>query len=116
LEYNQFIILAVDERPAGASGCSIDGSVRFLKGLQHSVGIDFFNRRLVAFFDGSSIRMHPVTELKNLFEAGILSPDSVTFNNALATKEDWTKSWKISAKESWLSRFLPKPAGAPHPL
>lgn len=114
LEYGLFILLAVDERSAGASGCSIDGSVRFLKELQRKIGIDFFNRQFVGFIDGTKVRLHASTELKSLFESGILSPDSVTFDNALVTKADWEKNWRVRAKESWLSRFLPKPAGL-HP-
>jgi len=31
LEFNRFVILSVDESSAGASGCSIDGSVRVLR-------------------------------------------------------------------------------------
>jgi hypothetical protein len=111
LDYGQFIILAVDERTAGASGCSIDGSVRLLKDLQGRLGIDFFNRRQVAFLEGTVIRMYALAELKSLFESGILSPDSVTFNNALTTKADWEKHWQVAARDSWLSRYLPKPAG-----
>ncbi len=49
IEYHQFVILAVDESSAGASGCSIDGSVRVLKELGNHLSIDFFDRSLVAF-------------------------------------------------------------------
>lgn len=111
MAYSQFILLAVDERAAGASGCSIDGSVRLLKDLQQRLAVDFFNRRMVAFLEGSSIRMHPVAELKRLFESGILSPGSLTFNNALTTKAEWETHWQVAAKDSWLSRYLPKAAG-----
>lgn len=111
LDYNCFIILAVDERAAGASGCSIDGSVRLLKEMQKSLGLDFFNRQWVAFMEGTSIRLHPIMQLKKLFESGILSADSMTFNNALTTKADWERAWQVAAKNSWVSRYLPKPAG-----
>jgi len=111
MEYNQFIILAVDERQAGASGCSIDGTVRLLKSMQERLGIDFFNRQQVAFADGESVRLYRMSELKTLFEKGILTADSVTFNNALTTKADWEQGWRVPARDSWLSRHLPKAAG-----
>ena len=38
LRYDQFIFGAVDERAAGASGCSIDALVRRMKGLQAELG------------------------------------------------------------------------------
>lgn len=111
IAYNHFIILAVDERQAGASGCSIDGSVRLLKSLQERLGVDFFNRQRVAIVDGDTIRLHGTGDLKTLFESGILTPDSITFNNALSTKADWERTWRVPARESWLSRYLPKAAG-----
>ena len=42
--HNLFLVLAVDESHHGASGCSIDKSVAFMKQLQQQLGIDFFNR------------------------------------------------------------------------
>ena len=111
IEYSQFIVLAVDERQAGASGCSIDGTVRVLKTMQERLGLDFFNRHQVAFVDGDAVRLYGMNELKSFFERGILKADSVTFNNALTTKADWEQAWRVSAKDSWLSRFLPKAAG-----
>src|SRR3954471_24158585 len=42
--YNLFVVIAVDEQVHGASGCSIDGSVRYLHGLQHDLNLDFFDR------------------------------------------------------------------------
>ena len=111
IELNQFIVLAVDERQAGASGCSIDGTVRLLKSMQERLGLDFFNRQQVAFADGKSVRLYPLSELKTLFETGILTADSVTFNNALTTKAEWEQRWRVPVKDSWLSRYLPKAAG-----
>lgn len=109
IEFDQFIILAVDERPAGASGCSIDSSVRTLKALQQTAGLDFFDRQQVAFRE-KEVKLYPVSQLPMLFESGVLSGDSITFNNALTTKSDWEKNWKIPARESWLVRYLPKSA------
>ena len=34
---NQFIVLAVDEKQAGASGCSIDKSVHFLQSIENPI-------------------------------------------------------------------------------
>ena len=43
LRYDQFIFVAVDERAAGASGCSIDALVRRMKGLQAELGVELVN-------------------------------------------------------------------------
>ncbi len=111
LAYNHFILLAVDERDAGASGCSIDGTVRLLKDIQQQLGLDFFNRQLIAFLDQNSVILYPTHQLKTLFAAATLTGDSVTFNNAITTKGEWVKQWKEAVKDSWLARYLPKAAG-----
>lgn len=113
LEYGLFIILAVDERAAGASGCSIDASVRLLKELQQRLGLDFFDRKRAAFLVHDRVQLFPVDQLKNLHASGVWSGMTTTFNNALVTKGDWEQKWRIPARESWLSRYLPKAAGAP---
>lgn len=115
IELDQFVVLTVDEREAGASGCSIDSSVKLLKELQQSAGLDFFDRQKVAFLHHGVVSLYPTSELKKLFETGVLTGDSMTFNNALTTKADWEQSWRIPAKNSWLSRYLPKTAGVQQP-
>lgn len=115
LEFDQFIILAVDEQAAGASGCSIDGSVHLLKELQQRLGVDFFDRSQVAFLEGDTIVLHPFAQLKTLFEKGVLNGESLTFNNTLTSKAEWEQQWRSQAKASWLSRYLPKVAGVVQP-
>src|ERR1700759_2190076 len=49
IRYNRFIILVVDESQAGASGCSIDKSVRFMKDIEQEFGINLFDRFNLAY-------------------------------------------------------------------
>ncbi|MDZ4714915.1 MAG: hypothetical protein SH819_05540 [Cytophagales bacterium] len=111
VHYNQFIVLAIDEDLAGASGCSIDGSVRILKNLQETAGLDFFDRSKVAFLIGDAVVLHPMSELEKLFKTKTLSADTLTFNNTVTTKEAWEQQWKIPARNTWLARYLPKSNG-----
>lgn len=106
--FDQFIILAVDESSAGASGCSIDGSVRTLKAIQQEVGLDFFNRQEIAFLINESIHTYAMSAMSTLFVNGVLNGETMTFNNALTTKNEWENGWKIPVKDSWLARYLPK--------
>ena len=109
LKYNRFAVLAVDE---GASGCSIDASVRFLKSLQAKLGIDFFDRTQVTFLQDGAVVSYPMMELKVLFESQKLGRDTIVFNNVAGTKDEWIRGWQVTAGESWLSRHLPKSAVA----
>src|SRR6478735_5232237 len=55
IRYNRFLILIVDESQAGASGCSIDKSVNFMKQLEQQFGINLFDRFNLAYRDGEEI-------------------------------------------------------------
>ncbi|CAN5190174.1 hypothetical protein BH09BAC3_BH09BAC3_01900 [soil metagenome] len=110
LAFDQFVIMAVDEHQQGASGCSIDGSVRFLKDLQLKEGLDFFDRSRVAFIINGKIELYPVTQLKTLFENQTLTGASITLNNLVGTKAEWRSSWQMPAQNSWLAKYLPKTA------
>ena len=106
--HNQFIVLSVNENAYGASGCSIDGSVRVLKELSQQFNIDFFNRTKIAFLMEGEIKLYSMSELPMLFNSGMLSGSSITFNNLVADKSGFEKTWKISAEKTWLAKYLPK--------
>jgi hypothetical protein len=108
IKYQQFIILSVNENSAGASGCSIDGSVRVLKELSQQFNNDFFNRTKVAFANGNEINLYSLQELSKLFESGALTATSQTFDNLVPDKGTFEKRWKIEVEKTWLAKYLPK--------
>jgi hypothetical protein len=110
IEHNQFLIVAVDEGFNNASGCSIDGSVRMLKGFQTELSLNFLDPSKIAFLIEGEIRLFPRTELKTLFASGKLNNSTLTFNNLVATKADFENQWKIAVEKSWMAKYLPSPA------
>jgi hypothetical protein len=110
IKHNQFIVLSVNENTAGASGCSIDGSVRVLKELSTQLKIDFFDRAKVAFLIEGEIKPYSLQELPMLFKSGALAATSITFNNLVPDKVSFEQNWKIIAEKSWLTKYLPKGA------
>ena len=50
IKYNQFLVLAVDESFNNVSGCSIDASVRFVKGLEHELKLDLMKTKSKKYF------------------------------------------------------------------
>jgi len=108
IEYNQFLIVGVDEGVHSASGCSIDGSVRILKGYQADLGINFLNPSQVAFILEGEIKVFAREELKHLFEGGQLNGATRTFNNLVPTKAEFEKHWEIPVEKSWLVKYIPK--------
>jgi hypothetical protein len=108
ITHQRFIVLVVNEKAGAPSGCSIDSSTHVIKNLEQQLQIDFFNRSEVAFIEDTDIKTYPLTELKKLFADGRLNENSVTFNALVTTLEEWRNQSKLSVKDSWLKRYIPK--------
>lgn len=107
LLHDHFIVLAADESRAGASGCSIDSSVRALKAIQQSLGIDFFKRTMVAAWVDEHVQLIPRTEIARRILDKTLTPDTPTFNNLISSKGELATSWRIPIRESWVAALIP---------
>ena len=107
IEFSHFIILAADETAAGASGCSIDGSVRHLKSLGTQLGVDFFNRNLIPFLVDGTLSLIPIAGLRESFAGGRLNSETLTVNTLAATIGAFRTSWMIPAGQTWTARYLP---------
>jgi len=110
IDRNQFIIMAVEEDYHAPSGCSIDSSVAVLRQIHSTTGIDFLNRAYTPFeVDGNTVLV-PLGELKSAFAAQRLLPQTVAFNTLVASKREFKKRWLISAENTWMAKYLAKPA------
>jgi hypothetical protein len=109
LNYNRFLILAVDESFNPPSGCSIDKSVRFLQELESSLKINFLERSSVALENGNDeIFTVELKDIKKNVEEGKINSNSFVFNNLIDKLGDIEKNWKVPASQSWLSRYFTK--------
>lgn len=69
-----FLVLAVDESRVGASGCSIDSSVKFIKALGEKYGINFFDRLNMVIHDQGEDKLVHFSELKEYPNAELYDP------------------------------------------
>lgn len=107
LIYNRFIVLAVDESSAGASGCSIDSSVRVLKQLESELGIDLFNRTLVYYKASEDyIESAEMSDFKAMLQSGELSHDTLVFNNMISHAHQLEQEWEVPISKSWHKQLL----------
>jgi len=107
LLYNCFIVLMVDESMAGASGCSIDSSVRFVKEIGTKYQADFFNRMLLYYVDESNqMQILPFNEASTVFAQGTINDSTEVFNHLVNTKESFEATWKVSLAKSPLLKFV----------
>jgi len=99
--YNRFIILAVNEEQAQASGCSIDSSTKLIKSLEQEYGVDLFNRFNMAYRDGNEIISCSRADFEKLIEEKRITSDTIVFNNMVKTVGELKTKWEIPFKDSW---------------
>jgi hypothetical protein len=100
--YNQFIILMADETQTSMGGCSTDSSVRLIKAIEQELGVDLFNRQLLAFMIDGDIQLIPLAQLNEALQNGTINADTFYCNNTVLTKKELEQQWLIPVKESWL--------------
>jgi hypothetical protein len=101
IRYNRFLILFVDERQAGASGCSIDKSVNFMKQLEQQFGINLFDRFNLAYRNGEEIVSVPRHQFEELLKEGKINTETVVFNNLVQNVSELQSKWEVPFKNSW---------------
>ncbi|MBK0380610.1 ABC transporter ATPase [Mucilaginibacter segetis] len=101
IRYNRFLILIVDESQAGASGCSIDKSVNFMKQLEQQFGINLFDRFNLAYREGEEILSANRDEFEELLKQGQITADTIVFNNLVKDVTELQTRWEIPFKDSW---------------
>ena len=82
---NLFLIMMADEEQAKASGCSIDKSLQFVK---------------------EKIVIADLNKLADLKSQGIITENSLVYDNLVVTKSDLDKNWLVKLNAGWHSRFL----------
>jgi len=106
LLFGQFIILMADETATGVSGCSTDSSVRVIKQIEEMCKVDMFNRQMLALYVKDKIQLLPLSQLNYAVENGFITPETLYFNNLVATKQELLDNWIIPVNKSWLAKKL----------
>ena len=105
LAYDQFLFVAVDQRAAGPSGCSIDALVRQMKALQTELGVELVNHAPVLFRRGDAVERVSREAFAAMAAAGAVGPRTTVFNNTLTSLGDVRAGrWEVPAADSWHGR------------
>ncbi|GEO23146.1 hypothetical protein [Cyclobacterium qasimii] len=106
LKYDQFIILSVDQSQMGASGCSIDSSVRVIREIEVKLNINLLDSGKVAYLEGENVKVAFLPEIKNHVVEGSLKSNSKMFNPSVNKIADLNDKWLIEAEKSWLKKYF----------
>ena len=104
--HRQFLVIGLDEAVAGASGCSIDASVRFVQELEQRLGVLLLEKSRMAFLVKGELRQLTRRELRAAIAAGEVQHDTLYFNNTLTTKAQLADQWPAPAGQTWLASYF----------
>lgn len=112
LRDNRFLVIAVDQSTAGATGCSIDGLFRVLQGLEATVGANLVGGGRVFYRDNHAVVQSTTRDqIPALVQSGAITKDTVVFDTALTDLGAFRAGFEKRAKESWIKGMMGKPAG-----
>jgi hypothetical protein len=117
----RFLVVAVDESAAGASGCSIDALSRRLAELENELGVELRDGSPVWYLEGGeggTVRRVSRQLFRDLAAAGEIDEGTIVFDLTAERLGDLRAGHlERPAGKSWHARLLagprPTPAGAP---
>ncbi|AZQ62381.1 ABC transporter ATPase [Flammeovirga pectinis] len=106
IQFNQFIIITVDENAHSASGCSIDKCVGVVKQIEELLNVSLFERTNVAYLVNDKVSTFKLSEAKAMIANETITNTTKIFDNTIQSLGDYKKRWIIEADQSWLKRFF----------
>jgi hypothetical protein len=105
IRHNQFVLVGVDERAAGVSGCSIDALVRRMQQLESVLGLELVNNAPVLYREGDAIERVSRDRFAELAASGTVGLSTRVFDNTLTRVGDLLAGkWEVKAADSWHAR------------
>lgn len=107
LRDDRFLVVAVDQSTAGATGCSIDGLFRVLQGLETKVGASLVGGGKVFYRDNhAEVQSTTRDQINGLMQSGAITRDTVVFDTSLTDLGAFRSGFEKPAKESWIAALM----------
>jgi hypothetical protein len=104
---NRFLVIAVDQSTAGATGCSIDGLFRILQGLESKIGASLVGGGRVFYRDNhAAVQSTTRDQIGALVQSGAITKNTVVFDTSLTDLGAFRSGFEKRAKESWIKDLL----------
>ena len=104
--HNRFLVLAVDETQAGASGCSIDSSVSFVKKIGAHYQRDLFDRLRFSYEKDGQVYTVSKDDFAQLYQNGEIKDDTIVYDPLVKTIGELNSSFRKPLSQSWHARFV----------
>ncbi|HEU4630523.1 MAG TPA: hypothetical protein VFS08_12310 [Gemmatimonadaceae bacterium] len=114
--YGRFLTIAVDQRTAGASGCSIDGLYRALRALQDALGTALLAGGVLYYRGaGGDVTAASRADFAARAARGEITRDTIVFDLTVGTLGEWRERFEAPASAGWHVRLLPDERTASRP-
>jgi hypothetical protein len=100
-----FLVVAVDEAAAGASGCSVDKLFRFVQDFERENGIRLTERNQVVVY-GERATALPLDAVIEQVKSGLISSDAAIYDVTVESLGDYRSRFVAPVGQTWLSRYL----------
>ena len=104
---DRFLTVAVDQRTAGASGCSIDGLFRTLSAIGPAIGASMIGTALVHYRDRSgAIQSVSREAFGERAGHGEITTETPVYDTSVTTLDEWRERFASTVGESWHAALL----------
>jgi len=106
IRFNRFIVIAVDENMAGATGCSIDKMMKEIQSIDLKFNLNLLERMKVAYRDGEEISEVSVNEFAAMLKSGEATENTMVFNNTVQSISELITNWETPVSQCWVANLL----------
>ena len=102
-----FLIISVDEKNTGASGCSIDKLHQFVKELGAELSLSFLERLNVTFLqENGETSILPLKDIEQKIQHAEINANTKVYDITLLSVEELSSKFKVPLSTTWLNRYL----------
>ena len=105
IEYEQFIIIRVDENIEPASGCSLDALNNFMQKIEQKYQLGLFDRMKAIFLENNILKTLKLKDFRNALKDKKISTDILIFDFSPNNEEEFSKRFLLPLKESWAKDY-----------
>lgn len=115
LRHGRFLVVAVDEGRAAASGCSIDALTRHIRELEAALDVRLLDGGRIWYRErGGDIRSVDRAGFRQAARRGEVAGDTVVFDLTVGRLGNVREGrWELPVSRSWHGRLLPDPVAPP---
>lgn len=105
IEYEQFIIIRVDENIEPASGCSLDALNNFIRKIEQKYQLGLFDRMKAVFLENNTLKTLRLKDFRTALKNKELRSDILVFDFSSNNEEEFSKRFLLPLKESWAKDY-----------